>query len=569
MLLRIINCALICIIIVDNCYCQTWKWARGCYKEGETNWTSGTSTSTDINGNVYLAMGDWISKIAFPPDTFTAPSSSSPTICFVKYDSSGNVLWTKHTWVYTDAEPQSTCTDNWGNVFFSGWFSGTLNFSFSNSLISGLGGSRQFLVKYDANGNFKWNVKAGNTDDVIPSTIKTDRSGNVYLVSAFDQPEIVLGNDTFVKAGFPGTHDIYIVKYDSSGNIIWAKSAGGIGDQKAAGVALDAAGNIYVTGYTSSIHDTMSISTYKIDSDTGSLFIIKYDSSGNILWAKGYGHNDSFASEITGTEMDSAGNLYITGYYMGTIKLGLTTLYNQSTAWYDHDIFLAKVDPIGNIIWAKRAGGTGDEGAQSLAISSLGNICISGDFDSTIMFDNITLNKPYPNYYPGFIAEYKPDGSPVFATSIKSGTQSSTLTAVRYTNGLSTDKYNNLYIADIYWMSMRIGTDTLVLSQSIDCFLAKMHLPSYTIANTEKTIKSENVELYPSPASTRLYVKFDNSIITNLSVFLYNLTGKQIGSYEINVNNSSIPIEGLSSGIYFCRILINDIVVVKKIIIAR
>ena len=100
--------------------------------------------------------------------------------------------------------------------------------------------------------NWAWAKSAGGTDYDYGTGISTDASGNVLITGYFDSPTITFGTTTLTNAG-TGIADIFVVKYDASGNVLWAKSAGGTDGDHGYGISTDANGNVLVTGYFNSL----------------------------------------------------------------------------------------------------------------------------------------------------------------------------------------------------------------------------------------------------------------------------------------------------------------------------
>ena len=157
-------------------------------------------------------------------------------------------------------------------------------------------------------------------------------------------------------------------------NWVWAKSAGGASAEYGQGTAADAVGNIYLVG-TNTL-------TNNGDFD---VFITKYDAAGNVLWAHSAG--GSAMDYGYGIATDHAGNVYITGWFNSTtITFGAFTLTNAGTG---PDIFLVKYDSTGNVVWAKRAGGTAGDTGYSVATDADCNVYVTGEFQST------AIGQPY------------------------------------------------------------------------------------------------------------------------------------------------------------------------------
>ena len=172
----------------------------------------------------------------------------------------------------------------------------------------------------------------GINTNCISYGIAVDASGNSYVTGYFAD-SATFGSTTLTSNG---VSDIFVAKLDSSGNWLWAKNAGYSGcGTSGNGIAVDASGNIYVTGDFSGSATFGSITlTSNGDSD---IFIAKLDSSGNWLGATKTGGTDTVVSY--GIAVDASGNNYVTGFFYRTATFGPTTLTSSGSA----DIFVAKV----------------------------------------------------------------------------------------------------------------------------------------------------------------------------------------------------------------------------------
>ena len=124
---------------------------------------------------------------------------------------------------------------------------------FGTSTLINYGGGDVFVAKYDSSGNALWAKGAGGTSTDYGNGVSIDTAGNVLLVGTFVSP--VISFDTIKirnKGGGCCAEDIYIAKYTSTGNLLWAKSAGGTGSDYGRGIVTDIAGNSYITGQFSS-----------------------------------------------------------------------------------------------------------------------------------------------------------------------------------------------------------------------------------------------------------------------------------------------------------------------------
>ena len=351
---------------------DVWLWAK---KAGGTQDDEGYSIDIDSSGNSYVT-GYFYGTASFGSTTLT--SGGSNDIFVAKLDSSGNWLWAKKAGGTGSDYSCSIATDSSGNSFVTGYFYGTA--SFGSITLTSSGSADIFVAKLDSNGNWLWAKKAGGTSDDEGNGIAIDSSGNSYVTGCF-LGTASLGNITLTSNGWG---DIFVAKLDSSGNWLWAKKAGGTNDDDGHSIATDSFGNSYITGYFSSA--PASFGTINLTSSGGdNIFVAKLDSSGNWLWAKQAGGTGFNFSQSIAT--NSYGNSYITGLFEETVSFGTTTLTSSGS----YDIFVAKLDSDGNWLWAKQAGGTGLDWGNGIATKSSGNSYVTGKFQGTASFGSTTL----------------------------------------------------------------------------------------------------------------------------------------------------------------------------------
>lgn len=239
--------------------------------------------------------------------------------------------------------------------------------------------------------NWLWakNIVGGGSTYIL-GNMATDVTGNVFCSGYFDGGSITLGSFTLSNAG---GHDIWIAKYDPIGNVIWAKSAGGIDNDVSYSAATDSTGNVYIEGGYSSPNLTFGTTTL-VNNGSVNIFLVKYDPNGNVLWAKTIGGNAT-DNGSGGVATDKQGNPYISGYFTSSsITIGSTTLPNTTGS---QNIFVAKYDPSGNVLWAESPVGSSAPGnyPTKIAIDSKDNIYLSGYNygSSTLAFGKDTLHE--------------------------------------------------------------------------------------------------------------------------------------------------------------------------------
>lgn len=204
-----------------------------------------------------------------------------------------------------------------------------------------------------------------------------DASGNSYAIGGYvSSGGLVFGTTTLNTVG---NYDIYITKTTASGTERWAKSVGGTNSEFVRSISIDGFSNIYVAGTFST---NAVLGTYTLTDLSQANFISKVDSAGNILWAYKYGAGaNNFY--IYNMHNDAAGNLYVAGSFISTAVLGSFTITSSAGSL---DGFVMKIDNTGNVIWAKRMGGSFNDDATGVISDAAGNIYVTGGFNSSAGF---------------------------------------------------------------------------------------------------------------------------------------------------------------------------------------
>jgi hypothetical protein len=221
--------------------------------------------------------------------------------------------------------------DGSGNSYITGSFKDVA--SFGSTTLTSVGVEDIFIASYNASGNLVWAKRAGGTSKDAANGIDVDSSGNSYITGEF-QSNASFGSTTLTSTSF--LPDIFLARYDASGNVLWARGAGGSSGDYGRNIAVDGSGNSYITG---EIEGSASFGSIPLPNSGGAdIFIAMYDSSGNELWAKGAGGN--LEDRASGIALDAAGNTYISGYFLGVASFGTTNITSSGSS----DIYIAKLN---------------------------------------------------------------------------------------------------------------------------------------------------------------------------------------------------------------------------------
>jgi hypothetical protein len=316
-----------------------------------------------------------------------------------------------------------------------------------------------YVVKYDANGNELWaRQPVTGIANNYSRAIAVDGSGNSYITG-------YLGGGTNDFGGHitngPGA---FVVKYDSSGNAVYATKLAAYGGVDAYGICVDNSGNVYVTGYlqgSDSVGGQLFTSSGMRDA-----FIIKVDAAGNFVWLQ---QSQSIPGTMTygrGVAADVQGNVIMTGDFDNAIIFGPYTL---SGAGNGTECFVAKFEAAGNILWAKQSLAAGMFGGstQGFAIvtDSNSNVAITGVYRDSVHFSTQALPS---NGTQTFIVKYDSSGNCDWAVP------STGQNPGAFGYGISTDNHDSYFITGFYKGPPIFGSDTLNVHGGEDILVAKI-----------------------------------------------------------------------------------------------
>ncbi|HTL81711.1 MAG TPA: T9SS type A sorting domain-containing protein [Bacteroidia bacterium] len=345
---------------------------------------------TDAYGNCYITGYFESSRVVFGNDTLTRSDSIpyAAAIFIVKYDSLGNAQWARSatTYGYGFCEGNSICVDGTGNIVITGIVANS-NAVFGTDTLHLIGSGDILLAKYDSSGNVMWVTSAGGSGSETGKSLSSDEYGNLYITGYFYDPILPIGNSVLHESSNGTYNDIFIAKFDSSGNPLWAKGYGGYYMDQGYSISASPGGGCLATGFFSSSNITFDTITLH-NPGTTAVYTVRLDSAGNAMWAKcGTGSMNSDCGYATG--IDGSGNCYVCGSFASpVITFGSISLANGGNI----NMFIIKYDMNGNELWALGSGGTYIDAAFGMNVDAQGNCILTGEYiNVAIMFGNDTL----------------------------------------------------------------------------------------------------------------------------------------------------------------------------------
>lgn len=377
------------------------------------------SIAVDGSANVYIT-GQFQGTADFDPGagTVNLTSAGNNDIFFAKYNASGNYVFANRVGSTTSDISQAIVVDGSGNLYITGQFNGTVDFDPGASTVNlvSAGNTDIFFAKYSSTGTYVYARKIGGAGTDAGNGLAIDASGSVYLIGNFDGTvDFDPGAGT---ASLVGSNDVYFAKYNASGDYVYARSVSGGGGDIGSGIGIDGSGYAYVTGnFGGTVDLDPGAGTVTLVAGTGTTnsFVAGYDASGNYRYAKLLGGYPSgtFNEEGRSIAVDGSGNVYVTGYFQGTVDFDPGVGTANLTVAGNNDIYLAKYDANGNLVYARSFGSTGFDVGTSVTVDASGNVYMTGWFNNTVDFDPSpgTANLTSAGSNDVFVAKYDANGN--------------------------------------------------------------------------------------------------------------------------------------------------------------
>lgn len=501
---------------------------------GSTGVDIGHSIAVDQIGNTYLT-GEFAATVSFGGDILT--SAGNVDFYLVKMDTLGNPIWAKRGGGTLTDRGYGLTLDEVGNIYVTGHYFGAADFSGTN--LTSAGNLDNIVAKYDNAGNLIWIRDGKSVSQVSSRGIALDDNANVFIAGYFGSTTVDSVNFDGFKILTNGGRDIFLAKYNNAGEIQWAQSAGSSSSgEEGRGLTIDLDGNPIMVGI---FVDTANFGGTQLFSNGGSdIFIAKFNTSGTLLWVKNAGGPGTDAAD--GVGIDSMGNIYVTGYFDSTATFGTT----QITGVDGDEMFLAKYDPDGNLIWVRSAGGSLTDRGNDLTVTPGGYSYIAGRFNGTAVFDTITVVSAGGDDI--FVAYYDPSGDVEWVHRAGG-------TALDYGNAITVDIVGNCYISGYFRETALFDTMSFVSAGGQDIFVAKIGdvtIPVELISfNAE--IVNNNVHLSWTTATELNNSGFD--IERSTDKYNFNKIGFVEGKGTTTETNSYSFIDGtVSNGTYSYRL---------------
>lgn len=406
------------------------------------------------------------------------------------------------------------------------------------------GPSEVFAVKINATGEMEWSKTYGGFDNEYGLSVhQTDDGG--YAIGGF------------TESFGTGTRNFYLLRTNSFGDILWTKTYGGTSIEAANQIQPTSDGGYIMVGYS-----------FSFGAGNSDIFVIKTDEDGEIIWEKTYGGDlNDLGLSITlteeggyiicgGTESFGAGNSDVlivkinadgevqwsktyggSGYELGAsiTKTAnndfIIAGYTRSFGAGGEDFYVLKIDTQGDTIWTKTFGGESDDSAKSV-ISTSDNGCIIAGYTRTFGAGGLEM----------YVVKTDEGGFSECGQNA-AGTIISEITITVTSTNADIDE----------------GGTTKVPTTLVGNTNTETSNPCDIINGVKNDLKKLNFEIFPNPANDFLIIKnFEDGYFFPKRILIYDVLGKQIQSFSLNKTEEKIDISMIPSGVFFLNLIINE-----------
>lgn len=526
---------------------QNFDWINSTGYIGE-----GKSITIDENLSLY-ATGHFIQNASFGDITLTS-TGNNPEIYLAKYDTSGNCLWAKGIYGSLYKSCFEVGTDQNGDIYITGMYDGTVLFDDISLTTSGY--FDIFLAKYNPDGECLWAISAGGThffDHTM--TLDFDSENNVYITGSFEHTAIF--GDTTVSSGVnsggdPNVEwggDAFVAKYSSDGEFAWVKYLPGSHHiNRGHSLAVDSEDDIYVTG---KFEGEMYFENDTISSlGSFDIFTLKLDSDGNVIWVNSSGGFSDDKPTPSAAAIDENDNVYFTGYFREN------AFFNgqQLTSNGDIDIYIAKYNTDGELLWITSEGGTQAE--RIYGLTQHGNLIYATGY----MFGNSVFNEDVIlNSYGGrdiFISCYNTDGEFYWAENHGGPGDD-------WAFEISHDQNTGIYITGFHNDNAVFGDTALSANQYKNLFIGKFTDENSCVFVDEMVgTKSSGFIIFPNPANNQITIQLRLNKPAEVNVSIKDQQGRLLQTEKFNShlgqNFLKLDVSDLALGIYLLELTSNE-----------
>lgn len=569
---------LFCLLVASSysASAQDFSWA-GDYVDGNS-WV--TAMTVDNSGSVYTAV-IYTETVDFDPGPVIFPETGGEEgqTSIQKLDANGNLIWVKSFHeivgdgiVGNGFEISAMTMDNSGNLFLTGGFSGTIDFDPGDEelAMTSVGWSVDiFVMKLDDEGDLVWTNTIGGNNIDSGVDIELDPDGDVCVTGTFFQTVDFDAGDGIEELTAAGVEvaDVFVLKLTNAGEFIWVKSIESESSDQVFDLEVDENNNIYIGGHFNSTADfDVGLGEYLVTA-TGAHegFLLKLDETGAYNWVVTI--SESLLSEITSLKIDNYDNVYAAGDFVGEavdFDPGAGIAHLSSIG--QEDVFVAKYTNAGELIWARKLGGAGNDKNAIIEISEINSLYVLGTYRENIDVDPSDID---------YILEHTAgdgENQDLFLTTLNKDGEF--LQAISFTGDrndfcadLKSGAEGSIYMAGTTLSTLDIdpsGDEFLIYGDysELAAYVLKLQDGNVGLAINERFAQ---ISLFPNPMEEEFTIQL-NEVYSEIDVEISDYLGRVIQRTTFyNAANLDLNLAA-PEGMYFVKLIFEGEQVVLKVL---
>lgn len=372
------------------------QWAK---RAGSQQRDEVTATATDSENNL-IGIGSFWFDADFDDVQLTA-TQNPKAIFMTKYAPDGQVRWAKAINGSNLKRVEALAIDATDHIFIAGYFSGSL--TIEDTTLTATGETDLFVARFSAVGNLLWAFRQGRSGDTRALALALTSEGDIILTGFFNDTTLIANERLIANTD---DRDLFLARISAEGQPTWARKAGGVFDKDPVAVAVDAADNIYITGFLVGV---MTLDeNLSIQSQTGrpDFFLVKYSATGMPLAARSFGGN--LLQQPTGM-LVQGNSIVVSGFYQGQMSFDGFS-FDAGTGV--HSFVLGFSADNMQVRWAKNMAADNAIFATNIAGDTNAHIWVSGSLLGQATFDNHTISA---DSYDIFLAGLQQEATSTFA----------------------------------------------------------------------------------------------------------------------------------------------------------
>ena len=519
----------ISLFYLQENFSQTFQWVKSIPCSDEID----VKKIISIDDNSFLLTGNYKGSINF--DSQVISSIGNSDIFISKHDSIGNLIWIKSFGGFDDIEIQDLALSSNKGVFICGTFEGSV--LMDTILLTNPTDKNAFLARLDSNGNVLWAKNFESTSDVEANAISFDTLYDKLSFVAVYENDVLF--DTINQPAF-GNSSLLFSVFNMDGSCDWYTEVSSQDEIEASSLEHDSIGNIYCLGnFEGNIFFQSNVISNISNKD---LFLMKTDSTGNLIWFKSVG----------GTDDVEAAKLFIydtclllIGEFSGTANFQNTSVSSSG----DEDGFLLNLSLDNAENWITTFASNDEVSPKDIDVDVFKNIYVTGSIKSDTYFGNIFVQNNSGEDL--FFCKYNSNGNIQWVKSVGGSEDVEGIT-------ISLDNDNDLLFSGNFEGSAFFDSFTLSALSDKDGFLGK--LSTDTIASINSKTISSNVNVYPNPTHDQITLEIE-SYNGSVNVEVYDLTGKLLKT----TTETTISMGEYAKGIYVFKLGYGDLTKVVRV----